>query len=944
MGGSDDSKKVMGPLPTLFAGAGPGAEKTLAELAHLAADLTAPIQGPFGLALADSQGERLFACEWPQAADLRFPEPALFRERSEFIGPDEEKFAASLSCLVRRLHAIEPGVDPVPGSRVHMTAYVVTDLSDAAAVTWALRLMRVLRQVDTAVDTTVLALTGRTAATEAGGDGKWFETWKQVLEQLQEGILAQRVYVLDGCDTDKTWFERPEQLHHLGAEFLFYHGLTCRGLLRQNERARTGVGESLLNVCGSFGCRTIAVDLSTAAERVAERLAHEDLSDLYLRTVPSTWLDSLQEQARALVERIATICERAYQAKMASPGAPRAGPDVHQSANAEVTEAVRRTIKLVCAREPLVSLCLFLQLLRPKLARLLTQQRLWERARTRCLVAETLRRQVENTYEPMRAWLARSATEWVDRFTPALPEISPVAVSRPATVPRYLVGWVVLIVGLADVAAGVLVHSRFLVAAGGLVSLLGSVLMTLPTGWTWHRRHRLQVRPSGTAAPGCRSQRTTPEDGGPAGLGSPSQGARDIPFISYRKGPDPNLCQVCVALIIAGLIGVVVPLWPDTWTVATCVQALTLAVMAGLGLACVTAGPRDTCPDQVSDQEAPGHVNPPLWRYWAAGVLLAGLAWILLCLGTPAPAARTHLVWLVHLIGLGLVAVGTGLVLFPRTGATQLVDRVTRIPQPLAGGIGRTLPEGQLPDGVTALAAWLNGLALEPPGTERQTSDGGAACDVGRRTSHETSGATEPRTTKDRAVSDDTALLDFLMADWESQLTQRFRQAIELRSGKTLKTLALQPALWAECITHQLQSPQDRRGELTVLFALRAVSAWIESHTLEELLSGLNIDLTRFGGLVRRLAAAHWPAPRVDPDTSTNVLAIGKSLWDVVAPLSKTRPVPLIVPLDWGSQEDKIVVLRAVQGLSQGWRGFSGMPGQPAADGPAPQTTMAMRR
>ncbi len=908
MGGSDDPKKAIGPLPTLFAGAGPGAEETLAELARLAADLTAPIQGPFGLALADSHSEGLYACEWPRAADLRFPEPALLRERSEFIGRDDEKLAASLSFLVRRLRAIEPGADPVPGSRAHMSAYVVTDLSDAAAVTWALRLMRVLRQVDTAVDTTVLALTGRTAATEAGGDGKWFETWKQVLEQLQDGILAQRVYVLDGCDTDKTWFERPEQLHHLGAEFLFYHGLTCRGLLRQNERARTGVGESLLNVCGSFGCRTIAADLSKAAERVAERLAREDLSDLYLRTVPSTWLDNLQEQARALVERIATICERAYQARMASTSAPRAGPDVRRSANAEVTEAVRRTIKLVCVREPLVSLCLFLQLLRPKLARLLTQQRLWERARTRRLVAEALRRQEENTYEPMRAWLARSSTEWVDRFTPVLPEVSPVAVSRPATMQRYLAGWVVLIVGLADVAAGVFVHSRFLVAAGGLVSLLGSVLMTSPTGWTWHPRHRLQVgQPRG--GEGARA----------------SQGTRDVPFVSYRKGPGASLRQACMALIVAGLIGVVAPLWPDTWTVATCVQALTLAVMAGLGLACAMAGPRDTCPDQVSCQEAPGHVNPPLWGYWAAGVLLAALAWILLCLGTSAPAADTTLAWRVHLIGLGLVAVGTGLVLFPRTGATQLVDRVTRIPQPLVGGMGRTLPEGQLPDGVTALAAWLNGLALEP-------------AEDGKTVRSEEGQKGSP------SSSDDTALLDFLMADWESQLTQAFRQAIEARSGKTLKTLALQPALWAECITNQLQNPQDRRGELTVLFALRAVSAWIESHTLEGLLSGLNIDLSRFGGLVGRLAPAHWPAPRVDPDTSANVLAVGKSLWGMVAPLNKTRPVPLIVPLDWESREDKIVVLRVVQGLSQGWRGFPGMPGQPAADGSTPQTTTAMRR
>ena len=270
------------------------------------------------------------------------------------------------------------------------------DLSEPAAVASSLRLMHVLRQVDAAVDTTVLGLSARTAAPGAAGDNAWFETWKRLLEQLQNGPFAQRVYVLDGCDADKTWFERPEQLHRLGAEFLFYHGLTCRSSLRQNERARTGAHESLLNVCGSFGCRTISADLAVVAERVAERLAREDLAELYTRTVPSGWLASLQEQARSLVERIATICERAYPAQ-ASSGAGRDRPDARRAEDAEIAEAIRRTIKHVCSREPLVSLCLFFQLLRPKLARLLSQQRLWERARIRHLVAQAFRRQEENT-------------------------------------------------------------------------------------------------------------------------------------------------------------------------------------------------------------------------------------------------------------------------------------------------------------------------------------------------------------------------------------------------------------------------------------------------------------------------------------------------------------------------------------------------------------------
>ncbi len=48
-------------------------------------------------------------------------------------------------------------------------------------------------------------------------------------------------------------------------------------------------------------------------------------------------------------------------------------------------------------------------------------------------------------------------------------------------------------------------------------------------------------------------------------------------------------------------------------------------------------------------------------------------------------------------------------------------------------------------------------------------------------------------------------LFDAVATDWEGQLAQAFRHAVEARSGKSLKVLALQPVLWAECIIGQLQ-------------------------------------------------------------------------------------------------------------------------------------------
>jgi len=921
--GDEGRKKVMGPLPTLLVGVGPCAQETLRELSRLTQGLTAPIQGPFGLVLTDAQGEGLFVCEWAWASEIQAPEVALRRERSEFIGQDEERLVVSLSSLVRRLHSIEPAGDSVPGSRLRVSSYVAIDLSEEAAVASAVRLMGVLRRVDAAVDLTVLALTARTAARGAVDDAQWFETWKLLLEQLQDGLLAQRVYLLDGCNADKVWLERPEQLHRLGAEFLLYHGITCRGLLRQNERARTGVQEGLMNVCGSFGCRTLEADLSVVAERIAQRLAREDLLDLYRRTVPRGWFAGIQEQARLLVDRIATICERAYQAKATARADGRNPPEARRSENAEIVDAVRKTIRQVCTREPLLSLCLFLQDLRPRLARLLTRQRLWERARTRLLVAEAFHRQMENTYEPMRVWLARPETRWADRFTPVHQEAPDADVSRPASKTSYLAGALFLVLGLAGVAAGIASHNRLLATSAGLVSLAASVLMALPLGWTRHPRNQLYDGQEGGRSGGQK----TPGWGQRGALRPGSSRADEVPSVPYRKGASGWIRLASVALILAGLAGVTQPLWPGAWTFATRAWAVVLVALAGLGLACVAGCPNQRRPDQVSRDEAPGHASPPVWWCPAVGLVCLAVAWTVLCLGTPSQMATDAIgLWLGLVAGLVLVAVGVGVGVFPRTGRLVLIDRVARIPQPLTGGIAHPVKERELPRSVAALAAWVNRLTLDPD-----------RC-------LERFGATDPRPARE-------TLLDFLALDWEGQLARAFRQAIEARAGKSLKTLALQPMLWAECVARQLQNPPDGGGELTSLFALQAVKAWIESHPLSELLSLLDVDLARFGNLVGRLAPPHWPTPRVDPDINVNVIAVGKPLWGVVAPLAQRdgkkvgseegQDVPpsglrtfgsfssgvSLALLDWDSHDDKIVVLRVVQGLAQGWRGLPGMPG-----------------
>lgn len=873
-------KKMLGPWPTLFVGVGPCAERTLAEFSRLARRLTVRVQGPFGLVLVDSYCEDLFQCDWPWVHDFKIPESSVLRERSEFVGRDDARLLTLLSSLVRRLRSVGPTSDPTGPGRLRMNCTVLLDLSDAGIVSSAVRLMRTLRNADPALDVTVLGLTARTAATDSSRDSKWFEVWTLLLAELQKEALAHRVYVLDGSDADKTWFERPEQLHRLGAEFLLYHGLTCRGSLKQGERARTSLGENLLNVCGSFGCRTIHADLSVVAERLAERVAGEDLSGLYKRSMPDGWPESLDEQAQSFVDRIAGICEKAHQTKAPVSGERHDRAGVLLPGNTDVDEAIARAIKHVCSREPLASLCHFLRSLGPRLGKLLTRQRLLERERIRQSAAEAFRQQDSTTYEPMRTWLSQPETRWTDRFTPEQGEISHVAAGRPASRSGYLTGLTFLAIGLISILAGSLTRERLFVLGGGLLSLAASVLMTLPTGWVRHSRNRIREGQEISAS---------------------------IRPALYRKRQSGRVFCITTLLIIVGLAGLVWPLWPLGWTSISTIWAIVLTMIAGIGVAAVIGCPSQMHPERVSEQDAPGHVSPPAWRCRAAGMLCLALAWIVFCLGIPSPTPpQTAFAWIAHLVGLLLVGAGVGWALLPRTGRAYLIERVPKMPLPLTGGIGRPARDSELGHQIAAMADWIDRLSLEP------------GPDMGRSRA-----TTVPR--------DRETLFDFLAADWEEQLAKAFRLALEARSGKSLSALALQPVLWAECITKELQNPRARCHDLTSLFALQAVNAWIESHTLAELLGFVQVDIERFGRLTARLASPHWPTSRAEPQTSVNVVAVAKPLWDVLEPLTQTADAAPIVPLDWDVRSDAMVVMRTVQGLAEGWRGFPGMPGQPQA-------------
>jgi len=877
VGDNGTQAKVTGPAPILFVSVGPCAEAALRALSETAQDMASPVQGPFGLLALDVASGEMLASHWTWLSDFEIPGSSEVCGLSREVTGSDEQLLVAVSSVVRQLRSSEPVADPASPGRVRMTSYIVIDLSIDDAVPSGLRLMQILRRADQGHDMVVLGLTARTATSGAGPGDLWFERWKQLLTLLQNEPLAEKVYVLDGRNTSGTWLDRREQLQHLAAEFLLHHGVTCRRTLRQTERRRISPKENILNICGSFGVREITTDLAEVTGRIARRLAYEDLADLYQQPLARDRRRQIKDGAQALVEEIEQIYDRAETRERSS--ADKATTPAGECAlrNQDVAQAIEKTLDRVCARDPLVSLCYLLKCLHPRLRCLLTRNRLAQRERTRAAVVSTLRRQDKQTYEPMRVWLARFNTKWTDRFTPAEGSASGGAVSRPPSKAGYGVGLVLFVLGLFSIAGGLFLQERVFALGGGLLALAATVLMVQPTGWDHCTRTRL---PEGREVDGI------------------------VPAVSYRRRASLLVRGAALALAAVGVASLTWSLWPGPWssTMASGVGVSAFAALVGLSL--LLSSPVAIRPDQVKQREAPGHCGPPLWGWRALGLLCLAGGWVALCLLAAAPArVDTPLQWGCHLGGLICLLAAAVIGLHPRVGSVRLVEHVPSVPEPLTGGISGPGGDADSVREVAAMTQWIGGLNLEP---EQCLLRGKAA--------------EKPR---NRDV-----LFDLMATDWDQQLAQAFRKTLKSRSNQSLRDLAFETKAWASCVVGYLQKPTAPSDDLAVLFASQVVRAWMDSLTLKELVGDLQVDLARFDQLVARVTAANWPAPRVEPDMGTSVVAMDKAVWDALAPLIEAEGSTAVIPLDAKTSGDGISILRFVQGLRQGWRGFPALPGQ----------------
>ncbi len=864
---NDTQARGIGPVPVLFVTVGPRAERAVCAFSQVGRGLTVPVQGPFGLLSVDSAGGRVAVGHWTWLSDFDVP------VSSEEIDPSGEALPAAVASLMRMLQSKEPVADPSRPARLRLSSYVLIDLSEAGTVDRALALMRLLRKADPAHDMAIVAVTGRTAASGCELDEVWFEAWTQLTARLQEELLAQKIYLLDGRNASGTWFERPEQMDRFCAEFLLQHGVTCRGPLRQNERRRISRQENVLNVCGSFGMRVIGLDLPQVVERTARRLVHEDLRTLCEEVLPEERRRYIEEEAQSLVERIEAIYEAEAQKQQETSQASIYELAVH---NEDVCEAVAEAAARACGRAPLASLCHLLGCLEPKLRRMLTRHKLMERRQVRYRVAEALREQDERTYQPMRVWLDQREAGWVDRFTPTQETAPEVSVSRPASAAAWRFGLVFLAVGLAGVAAGLLFQDRIFVFGGGLLALAASVLATQPTGWTKHTR---TVIPEGRDVD------------------------KSVPIVSYRKRASGMIRWLSTALAVVGIAAVAWSLWPDLWTLANW-RVGAGGLLAVIGVSILWSGPVQVRPDQPKGQEAPGHLSPPFWTWRAFGLLCVAVAWLLPALRVPGPLLEdAGLRWASQIGGLLLIGGAAVLRFKPRVGRVRLIERIPRVPEPLIGGIRVPVGESNLVREVGAMVQSIERLSLDPrQGLLRQGM---------------------PDERKAREV-----LFDFVAPDWDHQLAEAFRHTLRSRMGQTLRDLALEPKAWAQCVVRHLQDPQAQSPDLGVLFTLEVVKVWVDSLSVLDLAACLEVDHERLSILLGRSTSPYWPATRMAPDVNISVVAVGSTLWDALAPLNHGAGPSTLVCRDWDGQTEEVLVIEIVQGLTQGWRGYPALPGQ----------------
>ncbi len=785
--------------------------------------------------------------------------------------------------LVRRLRAADQE-SPNGGSRVQIHAYVILDLASPGVVPFVVELVQLVRQADPAIEMTGLALTGRTVETGVAQESTWYEAFEQLVGDMEKTHLLQRLYVLDGEDTSRTWLDNPKEMQRIGAEFILHHGLSpYRHHLRRHEKTRTSLKEEFLDFCGAVMCKRFRWDPSAVACEIAAAAAKDpSLEDLDHGVLSQERSDVLDKLVQGLVLDVSAAYQREEPPTAATDSA-ETPLSSEVSREKETIALLEHTLEEVCADAPVLSLRWFLSRLRVHLDELTTLSRLRARWDSRHRVAGALQKQMQETYAPMKRWQEQRDVRWHTPFRPSFKDAPLTVLSRPVSMESYITGVTIAAVGLMVVGLGRRLGQPAVMVAGGIAAIWAGMVMALDTRWITCRRIIVAEDYDGSQAAAT----------------------------SYYQVRPSNVQLVLFVLFLAGaLVGLGWSLWgPDTGAVS-----VSAVVSGGLAVACGLIGsillyssavavewPEGT-PDEEQTPDLMAPYNRP--RFFA-GLICLTAAWGALC----QTVGSLHVTFASSVLAATLASVWAALALvqFPRYGSMDLVCKSLKQPVPPTPLEAKAVEESGLANQVQRLRAWVDRLRVVSASPEAGGLEWNRA------------GLEDP-------------LPRMFSPDWRNQLACMFKAELESQTGKTLRQMVADPANWARCLIEGLSDPNLELSNPLHVFCLYHVKRWLREKPLERVLSQLTVDRERLLLAVNASVSPRWPQTRDDPEVDASVIGVGKELWEMLSPFAKPDDPHRFIQVDW-QEPYTVAVVRTVQGLSRGWRGYPGVPGRKGPSG-----------
>jgi len=304
-----------------------------------------------------------------------------------------------------------------------------------------------------------------------------------------------------------------------------------------------------------------------------------------------------------------------------------------------------------------------------------------------------------------------------------------------------------------------------------------------------------------------------------------------------------------------------------------------------------------------SEEEVPDLAAPRNRLWHIAGLVFLTAAWALLCVaGGTLDATPDVRIGLGGLLALWL---GLALIQLPREGQARLSCTVPERPIPPRRVPAKSFEESRLVGQVERLRAWVDRLLAAPE-------------------------PARPGSLSWNEVSLEDPLPKMFGSRWRSQLAEVFKRELA-SSERSLAKMSSEAGIWAERLLAVWSDANGEPVDPLHLFCLCPVQRWLEDKPLEHLIGQLDLNPQMLVSAVIANVPPRWPQTRDDPEVDSSVIAVGKELWDIIAPFVDPSDSHRFALVDWQDPRT-VAVVRIVQGLTSGWRGYPGLPTAPRAE------------